>query len=73
MKLKTVLENFNPSSEDFLEEGNNVNHPFYGLAEAFLYGGYVAVRDCYGKERYRIYLRTVEFYCHCEDNGSSLP
>ncbi len=73
MKLKTVLENFNPSSEDFLEEGNNVNHPFYGLAEAFLYGGYVAVKDCDGQERYRIYLRTVEFYCHCEDNGSSLP
>ena len=73
MKLKTVLENFNPSSVDFLEEENKVSHPFYGLAEAFLYGGYVAVRDCDGKERYRIYLRTVEFYCHCESENSKMP
>ena len=78
--LETKLKNFDPTSEDFRKEENeknkktpNVNHPFYGLAEAFLYGGYVAVRDCDGKERYRIYLRTVEFYCHCEDNRSSLP
>ena len=34
------------------------------LAEVFLYGGYINVRD-----RYHIYIRTVEFYYH-EEEGS---
>ena len=34
------------------------------LAEVFLYGGYVNVRD-----RYHIYIRTVEFYYHEEDGS----
>lgn len=71
-KLKTKLEDFNPSSEnDLLIEGQE--NPFYSLAEAFLYGGYVSVKDCNNIEWYRIYFRTIEFYCHSEDKNSDLP
>lgn len=38
------------------------------LAPAFLYGGYLRVG-----EDYRIYIRTVEFYFHREDNMISDP
>ncbi len=65
-KLKTKLENFNPTSEKDLEE------QFRKLAEAFLYGGYVSVKDHNG-ERYRIYIRAVEFYCHYEGDKLKLP
>ena len=34
---------------------------FHELAQAFLYGGYIQVRN-----DYRIYIRTVEFYFHSE-------
>lgn len=66
-KLETKLENFNPLSE------KDLGGEFDKLAEVFLYGGYVSVKDNSGRERYRIYLRTVEFYCHSEDNNSDLP
>ncbi len=66
-KLENQLKNFNPSSEEEL------NFLFKNLAKSFLYGGYVAVRDGKGNERYRIYLRTVEFYCHFEGNDSKMP
>lgn len=35
---------------------------FYELAQGFLYGGYIQVRN-----DYRIYIRTVEFYFHSEE------
>lgn len=71
-KLETKLKNFNPKSEnDLINEGHD--NPFYSLAEAFLYGGYVSVKDCNDIERYRIYLRTVEFYCHCEGDDPKMP
>lgn len=38
------------------------------LAPAFLYGGYIRI----GKD-YRVYIRTVEFYFHREDNIISDP
>jgi hypothetical protein len=42
---------------------------FIKLASAFLYGGYIQVRD-----DYRVYIRTVEFYFHCEkENGIHDP
>ncbi len=66
-KLENQLKNFNPSSEDELAS------LFEKLATSFLYGGYVTVRDGKDNERYRIYLRTVEFYCHYEDDKLDLP
>lgn len=66
-KLKKKLENFNPSSEEDLKV------KFNELAEAFLYGGYISVKDNKGCEWYRIYLRTVEFYCHYEGSKLALP
>ncbi len=66
-KLENQLKNFNPSSEEELSS------LFKNLAKSFLYGGYVAVRDGKGNERYRIYLRTVEFYCHYEGDKLDLP
>lgn len=34
---------------------------------------YVSVKDCKKIERYRIYLRTIEFYCHYEGDDSEMP
>lgn len=70
--LEDKLKKFNPSSEDDLIKKEGKENPFYGLAEAFLYGGYVSVNDHNGK-RYRIYIRTVEFYCHYEGDKLKLP
>ncbi len=70
--LEDKLLKFKPFSEaDLLQNGNK--NPFYGLAEAFLYGGYIQVKDSCGEKRYRIYLRTIEFYCHSEEENSNLP
>lgn len=74
--LETKLKNFNPSSEnDLLKDGikDGSDNPFFDLAKSFLYGGYVSVKDNTEQERYRIYIRTVEFYCHCESDNSNLP
>lgn len=70
--LETKLKEFAPQSE------SELNKVFLDLAESFLYGGYISVKDQKGEERYRIYLRTVEFYCHHEDKdqdkkNSALP
>ena len=65
-KLKEELEEFKPESESELKER------FEGLAKAFLYGGYISVSD-YKEERYKIFIRTVEFYCHYEGDKKDLP
>ena len=65
-KLKEELERFKPESESELKER------FEGLAKTFLYGGYISVSD-YKEERYRIFIRTVEFYCHYEGKEKDLP
>ena len=65
-KLKEELERFKPESESELKEC------FEGLAKAFLYGGYISVSD-YKEERYKIFIRTVEFYCHYEGDKKDLP
>ena len=64
--LKKMLEDFKPESGSELEER------FVELAEVFLYGGYISVSD-YKEERYRIFIRTVEFYCHYEGDEKDLP
>ena len=64
--LRTVLERFKP------ESGAELGKRFKGLAEVFLYGGYISVSD-YKEERYRIFIRTVEFYCHYEGDEKDLP
>ena len=66
-KLKEVLEGFKPEFKSELD-----NECFHRLAEAFLYGGYISVSD-HEKERYRIFIRTVEFYCHHEGDEKDLP
>lgn len=68
MTLLNKLQNFYPTTE--IELTNKI---FPDLAESFLYGGYISVSDYRGKERYRIYLRTVEFYCHPESDNLNLP
>ena len=65
-KLKEELERFKPESESELKER------FEGLAKTFLYGGYISVSD-YKEERYKIFIRTVEFYCHYEGDKKDLP
>ena len=65
--LKKVLEGFKPEFKSELD-----NQCFNPLAEAFLYGGYISVSD-HEKERYRIFIRTVEFYCHHEGDEKDLP
>ncbi|MBD5195578.1 MAG: hypothetical protein HDS87_07665 [Bacteroidales bacterium] len=64
--MKEELERFKPESESELKER------FEGLAKAFLYGGYISVSD-YKEERYKIFIRTVEFYCHYEGDKKDLP
>ena len=65
-ELKTILEGFKPESE------SELNERFKALAKAFLYGGYISVSD-YKEERYRIFIRTVEFYCHYEGDKKDMP
>ena len=48
----------------FYQSGEKLEERMKELAEVFLYGGYIKVRD-----RYHIYIRTVEFYYH-EEEGS---
>ena len=61
--LRSKLEAFHPKSE------KDLNEAFLDLAKSFLYGGYISV-TYNNKERYQIYLRTVEFYCHSEKENA---
>lgn len=65
--LKDKLIKFKPFST------SELNRKFNDLAESFLYGGYVSVKDYKGQEWYRVYPRTIEFYCHYEGNNIELP
>lgn len=72
--LETKLEKFHTEMKRIRElKGDNLkkelDKEFSGLAESFLYGGYISVTYT-GVERYRIYLRTVEFYCHSEEENA---
>ena len=70
--LKELLEGFKPEFKSELDNYNLDNKCFKGIAEAFLYGGYISVSDA-EEERYRIFIRTVEFYCHREGDEKVLP
>lgn len=56
MTLSENLLRFKGSSSE-----SELQNMFKYLASAFLYGGYIQVRN-----EYRIYIRTVEFYFHSE-------
>lgn len=57
-RLTEQIERFYQSDKEDIQERMRK------LAEVFLYGGYINVRD-----QYHIYIRTVEFYYH-EEEGS---
>lgn len=59
--LYNALKDFQ-NKEIYLLE--NLTHEFEKLAEIFLYGGYLSVNT-----EYQIYIRTVEFYFHDEQNS----
>ena len=56
MDLKTELSQFIGA-----ESESDLFGKFKRLADNFLYGGYIQVRN-----EYRIYIQTVEFYFHSE-------
>lgn len=67
--LKETLEEFEKQAKGITKEEELQNVFKESLAPAFLYGGYIQVRD-----DYRVYIRTVEFYFHCEkENGIHDP
>lgn len=71
--LKEKLEDFERKIiEKRINETQNedkLQELFMELAPTFLYGGYIKVR-----EDYKVYIRTVEFYFHCEkENGIHDP
>lgn len=56
------MENLQKQIDAFYASNDGVKQRMRKLAETFLFGGYINVRD-----QYHIYLRTVEFYYHEED------
>ena len=58
-KLEEFKKNFNEISDE-----TKLQKVFRDLAPAFLYGGYIQVR-----QDYKVYIRTVEFYFHSEKNN----
>lgn len=70
-----IMEKLIEKLKDFERKVKNVSNEeelqsiFKELAPAFLYGGYIQVRD-----DYKVYIRTVEFYFHSEkDSGIHDP
>ena len=74
--LKESLQKFHIDLADDLNKKKQIDKEFKKqfatLAEAFLYGGYISV-SYNNVERYRIFIRTVEFYCHHEGDKKDLP
>lgn len=67
-KLIEELKGFEKNINEVTNE-IELQYLFEKLAPAFLYGGYIKVRD-----DYRIYVKTVEFYFHSEnENGIHDP
>lgn len=56
------MENLQKQIDAFYASNDGIKQRMRKLAETFLFGGYINVRD-----QYHIYLRTVEFYYHEED------
>lgn len=66
--LKEKLKDFESKINENTNE-NELQDSFEKLAPAFLYGGYIQVRN-----DYRVYIKTVEFYFHSEtENGIKDP
>lgn len=66
--LKEQLEDFEKQIKETTKE-EDLQSLFENLAPAFLYGGYIQVR-----EDYKVYINTVEFYFHNEkENGVHDP
>ena len=66
--LKKKLEDFEKQINENTKE-EDLQTLFEKLAPAFLYGGYIQVRN-----DYKVYIRTVEFYFHSEKtNGVHDP
>lgn len=66
--LKEQLEDFEKQIKETTKE-EDLQSLFENLAPAFLYGGYIQVRD-----DYKVYIKTVEFYFHSEiPNGVHDP
>lgn len=62
------LNEFGKKAKDLSDEAK-LQKLFEDLAPAFLYGGYIQVRN-----EYKVYIRTVEFYFHSEkDDGIQDP
>lgn len=67
-KLIEKIKGFEKNIKKVTNE-TELQNLFEKLAPAFLYGGYIKVRD-----DYRIYVKTVEFYFHSEkENGIHDP
>ena len=67
-RLIDALKQFD-SEINGVNSEEDIQEAFRKLAPAFLYGGYVQVRN-----DYRVYIRTVEFYFHSEkENGIHDP
>ncbi len=60
--FQSILKKYKGSSKEELLEVLS-NKLFPDLAKWFLYGGYLKIEDV------RIYLTTVEFYFHCEEDS----
>lgn len=73
MGLKTALENFSLCKILSEKDGTNkLQEELKKLANSFLCGGYISVKDGNGKEVYRIFLHTIEYYLHPEE-GCVIP
>lgn len=62
------MKNLQKQIDAFYASNDGVKQRMRKLAETFLFGGYINVRD-----QYHIYLRTVEFYYHEEDGTEKDP
>lgn len=70
MLMDTLEQSLKKFEEQIKEntQKEELQQLFVKLAPAFLYGGYIQVRD-----EYKIYIRTVEFYFHSETDGVHDP
>jgi len=67
--LKDILNGFENQIKGITKEEELQKIFKDSLAPAFLYGGYIEVH-----KEFRVYIRTVEFYFHCEkENGIHDP
>lgn len=62
------MKNLQKQIDAFYASNDGIEQRMRKLAETFLFGGYINVRD-----QYHIYLRTVEFYYHEEDGEKKDP